>query len=123
MFSTLAKTNFNISVTAILLSANGFNLDLSEILSFGKELRFPNQLKKNRKEIGLFTSRKNTYSKPVWPMSACAHSEHLGQSLDVCRRINMLRNLTYIAGSSFSSATPYDIIPQWFKISTNNRFE
>ena len=39
MFSSLAKTNFNISVTAILLSANGFNLDLSEILSFGKELK------------------------------------------------------------------------------------
>ena len=38
MFSSLAKTNFDISVTAILLSANGFNLDLSEILSFGKEL-------------------------------------------------------------------------------------
>ena len=44
-----------------------------------------------------------------------AHSEHLGQSLnqasDVCRRSNMLRKLTCIAGSSYSSAALYEIIP------------
>ena len=34
MFSTLPQTNFNFSVTFIL-SANAFNLDQSEILSFG----------------------------------------------------------------------------------------
>ena len=39
MFSTLPKTNFNFSVTSILSSANAFNLDLSEILTCGKELR------------------------------------------------------------------------------------
>ena len=43
------------------------------------------------------------------------HSEHLGQSLDrasdVCRRSNMLRKLTCIAGSSYSSNTVDDIIP------------
>ena len=37
------------------------------------------------------------------------HSEHLGQSLDqasdVCRRSNMLKKLTCIAGSSYSSTT------------------
>ena len=32
------KTNFNFSVTFILSSANAFNLDLTKILSFGKEL-------------------------------------------------------------------------------------
>ena len=43
------------------------------------------------------------------------HSEHLGQSLDqasdVCRRSNMLRKLTCIAGSSYSSAALNEIIP------------
>ena len=43
------------------------------------------------------------------------HSEHLGQSLDqasdVCRRSNMLKKLTCIAGSSYSSTTLYDMIP------------
>ena len=43
------------------------------------------------------------------------HSEHLGQSLDqasdVCRRSNMLRKLTCIAGSSYSSGALYEIIP------------
>ena len=38
MFSTLSKRNFSFSVTFILSSANAFNLDQSEILSFGKEL-------------------------------------------------------------------------------------
>ena len=38
MFSSLPKTNFNFSVTFILLSANAFNLDHFEILLFGKEL-------------------------------------------------------------------------------------
>ena len=42
------------------------------------------------------------------------HSEHLGQSLnqasDVCRRSNMLRKLTCIAGSSYSSAALNEII-------------
>ena len=38
MFSTLPETNFNFSVTFILLSANAFNLDQSKILLFGKEL-------------------------------------------------------------------------------------
>ena len=37
MFSTLSKTNINFSVTFILSSAKAFNLDQSEILSFGKE--------------------------------------------------------------------------------------
>ena len=43
------------------------------------------------------------------------HSEHLGQSLnqasDVCRRSDILRKLTCIAGSSYSSAALYEIIP------------
>ena len=43
------------------------------------------------------------------------HSEHLGQSLDqasdVCQRSNMLRKLTCIAGSSYSSGALYEIIP------------
>ena len=43
------------------------------------------------------------------------HSEHHGQSLDqasdVCRRSNMLRKLTFIAGSSYSSAALNEIIP------------
>ena len=43
------------------------------------------------------------------------HSEHLGQSLDqasdVCRRSNMLRKLTCIAGSSYLSAALKEIIP------------
>ena len=39
MFSTLPKTNFNISTTFILSSANAFNLNRSKISSFGKELR------------------------------------------------------------------------------------
>ena len=43
------------------------------------------------------------------------HSEHLGQSLDqasdVCRRSNMLRMLTCIAGSSYLSAALNEIIP------------
>ena len=43
------------------------------------------------------------------------HSEHLGQSFDraskVCQRCNMLRKLTCIAGSRYSSGTLYDIIP------------
>ena len=42
------------------------------------------------------------------------HSEHLGQSLDqasdVCRRSNMSRKLTCIAGSSYSSAALKEII-------------
>ena len=38
MFSILPKTDFNFSVTFILLSANAFNLNQSEILSFGKEI-------------------------------------------------------------------------------------
>ena len=38
MFSILAKTNFNFSVTLNLLSANAFNLDHSKNLSFGKGL-------------------------------------------------------------------------------------
>ena len=38
MFSTLPKSNFNFSLTPILLSANVFNLDWFKILSFGKEL-------------------------------------------------------------------------------------
>ena len=45
----------------------------------------------------------------------CNHSEHLGQSLDqasdVCRRSNMLRKLTCIAGSSYLSAALHEIIP------------
>ena len=35
----LPKTNFNFSVTFILLSANAFNLDQSKILLFGEELK------------------------------------------------------------------------------------
>ena len=38
MFSTLHKTNLTFLVTLILLSANAFNLDQSQILAFGKEL-------------------------------------------------------------------------------------
>ena len=38
MFSTLPKTNFNFSVTFILLSASAFNLDQSKNLLYGKEL-------------------------------------------------------------------------------------
>ena len=41
MFSTLPKPNFNFSVPFILSSANSFNLNQSEILSFGKELNLP----------------------------------------------------------------------------------
>ena len=37
MFSTLPRTNFDFSVTFILSSVIGFNLDRSKILSFGKE--------------------------------------------------------------------------------------
>ena len=44
-----------------------------------------------------------------------SHSEHLGRSLDqasdVCRRSNMLRKLTCIAGSSYLSAAPNEVIP------------
>ena len=36
MFSVLPKTNFTLSVTFILLSANAFLLDQSKILLFGK---------------------------------------------------------------------------------------
>ena len=39
MFSTLPKTNFNFLVTFNLSSANGFSLDQSKILLFGKALR------------------------------------------------------------------------------------
>ena len=39
MFSLLSKTNFNFTVTFILLSSNVFNLDQSKILSFGIELK------------------------------------------------------------------------------------
>ena len=39
MFSSLRKANFNSLVTFILSSANAFNLDLSKILAFGKELK------------------------------------------------------------------------------------
>ena len=39
MFSTLPIPNLNFSFTFILSCANAFNLDQSEILSFGKELR------------------------------------------------------------------------------------
>ena len=49
------------------------------------------------------------------PFSLAAHSEHLGQSLDqasdVCRRSNMLRKLTCIAGSSYLSAALNEILP------------
>ena len=38
MFSTLLKTNFSLGVTFILLSANGFDLEKSKILSFSKAL-------------------------------------------------------------------------------------
>ena len=38
MFSTLSKTNFSVSDTLILSSADVFNLDQSKTLSFGKEL-------------------------------------------------------------------------------------
>ena len=48
-------------------------------------------------------------------VTSSKHSEHLGQSLDqasdVCRRSYMLKKLTCIAGSSYSSAALYDIIP------------
>ena len=37
-FSSHQETNFNFSVAFILSSANAFNLDQSNILSFGKEL-------------------------------------------------------------------------------------
>ena len=37
-FLTFRKTNFNFSVTFVLLSANAINSDHSENLSFGKEL-------------------------------------------------------------------------------------
>ena len=45
MFSTVPKTNFNFSVTFILLSANAFNLEESKILTFGKRVKHK-QLKK-----------------------------------------------------------------------------
>ena len=35
----------------------------------------------------------------------------LGSSLGVCRRSNMLKKLTCIAGSSYSSGALYEIIP------------
>ena len=38
MFSTLLRTNFNFSLTFILLSANALDLGKSKNLSFGKEL-------------------------------------------------------------------------------------
>ena len=38
MFWTLPKINFYVSVTFILSSANAFNLNLSKVLSLGKEL-------------------------------------------------------------------------------------
>ena len=37
MFSTLSKTNFTLTVTFVLLSANALNLDWSKILLFGTE--------------------------------------------------------------------------------------
>ena len=43
MFSTLSKTNFNFSARSILSSASSFNLDQSEILWFGKELKSGSQ--------------------------------------------------------------------------------
>ena len=46
MFSTLSKPIFNTSFTFIVSSANAFNLDQSNILSFGKELRI-NQIDSN----------------------------------------------------------------------------
>ena len=39
-FSTLPKANLNFLFTFKLSSANAFNLDRSEILSFGKELSY-----------------------------------------------------------------------------------
>ena len=39
MFSVLFKSNFNLWVPLIFLSANAFNLEQSKILSFGKELK------------------------------------------------------------------------------------
>ena len=39
LFSTLTKTNFNFFVTFNLSAANAFNLDQSQNLLFGKELR------------------------------------------------------------------------------------
>ena len=41
MFSTCLKTNFDFSVKFILSSANTFNLNQSEFLSFGKKLMNP----------------------------------------------------------------------------------
>ena len=38
MFSTLLRTSITILITFILLSANSFNLNQSNILSFGKGL-------------------------------------------------------------------------------------
>ena len=50
MFSTLHKTNFNLSVNFILSSANIFYLDQSKILSFGKGLSFRERLTKINEE-------------------------------------------------------------------------
>ena len=44
MFSTCPITNSNVCVTSILSSANAFNLELSKILSFGKELNVANMI-------------------------------------------------------------------------------
>ena len=39
MFSTLPRTNFNVTVAFILLSANSFNFDQSKILLSGKDFK------------------------------------------------------------------------------------
>ena len=65
MFSTIVKTNFNIWVTFILASANGFNLDQSKILSFGKELN-----------IGLL-GKKLENLPPILKISLCPNNMHV----------------------------------------------
>ena len=48
MISTILKKNFCFYVTFILSSANAFNLDLSEDLLFGKEVKADKTLCKNK---------------------------------------------------------------------------
>ena len=61
MFSTLSKTNFNFSVTFILLSANAFNLDQSKILLFGIVNPLLNNKILNQSKLKAFAYNKLKY--------------------------------------------------------------
>ena len=73
MFSTLQKTNFKLSITFILSSANAFNLDQFKILSFGNgvtpsqttDLRLFSRLKEFADDTFIFDENGRKFFKRV----------------------------------------------------------